>query len=38
MSTSEPEPDEELDELLSAANTSTDFWNNGADDEDWNNA
>jgi hypothetical protein len=32
------EPFDELDDLLSAAGSSTDFWDNPADDEDWNNA
>ena len=30
--------DAEVNELLAAASSSTDFWNNPADDEDWNNA
>jgi hypothetical protein len=25
-------------DLVEAASTSTDFWNNALDDEDWNNA
>jgi hypothetical protein len=29
---------EEPDDLLSAATTSTEFWDNPYDDEDWNNA
>ena len=28
----------DFDDLLAAAMTSTDFWNNPEDDEDWNNA
>jgi len=27
-----------LDDLLSASESSFDFWNNPLDDEDWNNA
>jgi hypothetical protein len=35
----EPEgPDETLDDLVSAAETSLGFWDNPYDDEDWNNA
>jgi len=30
--------DADFDELLAASATSTDFWNNPEDDEDWNNA
>ena len=30
--------DAEFDDLLAASVTSTDFWNNPEDDEDWNNA
>ncbi len=30
--------DDVLDDLLLAAQTSLDFWNNPFDDEDWNNA
>ena len=26
----------EMDELLAASSSSLDFWNNAADDEDWN--
>lgn len=29
---------QELDELLAAATTSTEFWDNPLDDEDWNDA
>ena len=29
---------ERFDDLLSAAQSSLDFWNNPLDDEDWNNA
>jgi hypothetical protein len=32
------EPDERYDDLVSAAQSSFDFWNNPLDDEDWNNA
>ena len=32
------EPTDAFDDLLSASQSSTDFWNNPADDEDWNNA
>jgi hypothetical protein len=28
----------EFDDLLAASTTSTDFWDNPFDDEDWNNA
>ncbi len=28
----------EADDLLNAAASSTDFWDNAEDDEDWNNA
>jgi len=28
----------DFDDLLSASTTSTDFWDNPEDDEDWNNA
>jgi hypothetical protein len=31
-------PIEELDDLVAAATSSTDFWDNPFDDEDWNNA
>jgi hypothetical protein len=31
-------PAEETADLTSAATSSTDFWNNPYDDEDWNNA
>jgi hypothetical protein len=30
--------DESFDELVQAANSSTDFWDNPLDDEDWNDA
>ncbi len=30
--------DDVSDDLLSAAQSSLDFWNNPFDDEDWNNA
>lgn len=30
--------DTELTDLLAASASSTDFWNNPEDDEDWNNA
>jgi hypothetical protein len=30
--------DAELDDLLAASVSSTDFWNNPEDDEDWNDA
>ena len=30
--------DAEFDDLLAASASSTDFWNNPEDDEDWNNA
>jgi hypothetical protein len=29
---------DEFNDLLAASNSSTDFWDNPADDEDWNNA
>jgi hypothetical protein len=29
---------ESFDELIAAASTSLDFWNNALDDEDWNDA
>jgi hypothetical protein len=29
---------EELDELVAMASSSTEFWDNPLDDEDWNNA
>jgi hypothetical protein len=32
------EQEEPFPELLSAAESSLDFWNNPLDDEDWNNA
>lgn len=32
------QPDTELDGLVAAAASSTDFWDNPQDDEDWNNA
>lgn len=28
----------DFDDLLAASNSSTDFWNNPEDDEDWNDA
>ena len=31
-------PAEESDDLMGAANSSTGFWDNPYDDEDWNNA
>jgi hypothetical protein len=31
------EPADPFDDLLSAAQSSLDFWNNSFDDEDWNN-
>jgi hypothetical protein len=31
-------PQETFDDLLQAAASSTDFWNNPLDDEDWNDA
>jgi hypothetical protein len=31
-------PPQELDELTAASVSSTDFWNNPEDDEDWNDA
>lgn len=31
-------PDEYLTDLLNAANSGTDFWDNREDDEDWNDA
>ncbi len=33
-----PERAEPADDLLSAAQSSLDFWDNPLDDEDWNNA
>jgi hypothetical protein len=33
-----PEQAEPADDLLSAAQSSLDFWDNPLDDEDWNNA
>jgi hypothetical protein len=30
--------DESFEDLARAAGSSTDFWDNPADDEDWNNA
>ena len=33
-----PQQDTTIDELTSCALSSTDFWENPADDEDWNNA
>jgi hypothetical protein len=32
------EDDRELDDLAAAAMSSTDFWDNPQDDEDWNDA
>jgi hypothetical protein len=32
------EPTDTFDDLLSAAQSSLDFWDNPFDDEDWNNA
>ncbi len=32
------EPDETFDDLLAAAESSLDFWDNPFDDEDWNDA
>ena len=32
------EPSEATDDLVSAARTSLDFWDNPFDDQDWNNA
>jgi len=32
------EADEGFDDLMSAAQSSLDFWDNPLDDEDWNNA
>jgi len=32
------EPADTFDDLLSAAQSSLDFWDNPLDDEDWNNA
>jgi len=32
------EPTDAFDDLLSAAQSSFDFWDNSFDDEDWNNA
>ncbi len=31
-------PEGEFADLVQAASTSTDFWDNSLDDEDWNNA
>jgi hypothetical protein len=31
-------PDDDLDGLLAAAQSSTGFWDNPFDDEDWNDA
>jgi hypothetical protein len=31
-------PTESFDDLTAASTSSTDFWNNPLDDEDWNNA
>jgi hypothetical protein len=33
-----PESSDGMDDLLSAAQTSLDFWDNPYDDQDWNNA
>jgi len=33
-----PEKTDEFDDLTAASMSSTDFWDNPADDEDWNNA
>ena len=33
-----PKTETELDELLAASLSSTDFWDNPDDDEDWNDA
>jgi hypothetical protein len=30
--------DSAIDDLLAASTSSTDFWNNSEDDEDWDNA
>jgi hypothetical protein len=32
------EPTDSLEDMLAAASTSLDFWDNALDDEDWNNA
>jgi hypothetical protein len=32
------EPAEAMDDLVAAAQTSLDFWDNSFDDQDWNNA
>lgn len=32
------EPEDRFEDLLSSAQSSLDFWDNPADDEDWNNA
>jgi hypothetical protein len=32
------DPSDNFNDLLRASESSTDFWNNPADDEDWNNA
>jgi hypothetical protein len=32
------EPTDDLDSLLAASVSSTEFWDNPADDEDWNQA
>jgi hypothetical protein len=32
------EPDAEFDDLVSAAESTLDFWDNPLDDEDWNDA
>jgi hypothetical protein len=34
----EQELEEPTDDLVHASESSTDFWNNSYDDEDWNNA
>ncbi len=33
-----PEPDDVVDGLLAASESSLGFWDNPVDDEDWNNA
>lgn len=33
-----PEPADKFTDLMAAAESSLDFWNNPWDDEDWNNA
>ena len=34
----EEPPTDSLEDMLAAASTSLDFWDNALDDEDWNNA